>query len=86
MKPPKNARKLTVKEQGQTYNESDHTEQNPFVVDRYEIINGSRYDLKPSPTFNHQKLVTQLMHSIHKTCYANGEIVVAPMDVFFDED
>jgi Uma2 family endonuclease len=54
--------------------------------DRTEIIAGIKYELKPSPTVNHQKLVTQLSKLLYDTCQPNGVILVAPLDVYFDED
>lgn len=65
----------TIKEQAETYGD----------FDRYEMINHVRYDLKPSPTVNHQKLITHLLQSLYQTCQPNGVILVAPIDVFFDE-
>jgi hypothetical protein len=64
------------KEQYETYD----------VMERYEIIDGIRYDMKPSPRLNHQILITRLSHSIDQTCYMNGLVLVSPMDVHFDED
>ncbi|MBD1382829.1 Uma2 family endonuclease [Metabacillus arenae] len=70
----------------------EHTEEyeearlQPLIEERYEIINGVRYDLKPSPTFNHQVLVTQLLNRIYSTCYPSSTVVVAPMDVHLDEE
>jgi Uma2 family endonuclease len=57
-----------------------------FIEERYEIIDGIRYDCSPSPTLKHQLLVTQLWNELHGTCHATGTIIVAPMDVHFDEN
>lgn len=65
-----------IKEQPEVY---DH-------ADRYEIIGGIRYDLKPSPTVTHQILLSNLYFCLQKSCQANGIIVFAPMDVYLDED
>lgn len=62
----------------------DLTEKIPLIEERYEMINGIRYDFTPSPTFDHQVLVTKLSNELYKTCYPNGYIVVAPMDVHLD--
>jgi Uma2 family endonuclease len=65
----------TVKEQTESYGN----------FDRYEIIDHIRYDLKPSPTVNHQKLVFHLAQALYHTCHPNGVILVAPIDVYLDE-
>lgn len=65
-----------VKEQYETYD----------VMERYEIIGGIRYDLKPSPQLNHQILSIRLAQSIDQSCHMNGLVVTAPMDVHFDEE
>jgi Uma2 family endonuclease len=56
------------------------------VLERYEVIDGIRYDMKPSPRLNHQILITRLWQAIDQTCHMNGLVVTAPMDVHFDED
>lgn len=66
----------TVKEQQQTYD----------VIERYEIIEGIRYDFQASPAVTHQILVTELYRCIYSTCQLNGLVLVAPMDVYLDED
>ena len=58
----------------------------PLIEERYEIIDGIRYDFSPSPTLKHQLLVTQLWYELHETCHATGTVVVAPMDVHLDEN
>lgn len=72
-----------VKEQIEPY---DVKSGNPFIEERYEMINGLRYDFLSSPTFQHQIIATQLLQAISTTCYAEGIVVVAPMDVYLDED
>jgi Uma2 family endonuclease len=76
----------TIKEQSEAYHETDNLKHNPFIEERYEIIEGIRYDFHPSPTFNHQVLITGITVSLEITCHSTGTIIVAPMDVFFDED
>lgn len=71
-----------VKEQPEPYAQ----EKNTFIEERYEIINGTRYDLKPSPGVDHQLLVPKMWEAIHDTCHAHGIVVVAPMDVHLDKD
>lgn len=63
-------------------------EQTPIfdVPERFEIINGIHYDLSPSPKFVHQKIVGNLHFNLRATCHLEGEIILAPMDVHFDED
>ncbi|QJD86939.1 Uma2 family endonuclease [Cohnella herbarum] len=58
----------------------------PLIEERYEIIDGIRYDCHPSPTLKHQLLVTHLCNDLQTSCHATGTIVVAPMDVHLDED
>ncbi|WP_248927291.1 Uma2 family endonuclease [Paenibacillus hamazuiensis] len=77
-KPPSPNKEKTgsVKEQYVTYD----------VPERYELIGGIRYDMKPSPALNHQVLVMELGTSMKTTCNPNGIVVVAPMDVHLDEE
>lgn len=56
------------------------------IPERFEIINGIRYDLSPSPKFIHQKIVGNLYFNLQTTCCLDGEIILAPMDVHFDID
>src|SRR5690348_5516421 len=65
-----------IKEQQEVYD--------PF--DRYEIIDGIRYDLKPSPIASHQTLIGGLHLALHHDCHPNGVILIAPMDVYLNED
>lgn len=74
-RPPHRNCANAVKEQTETYE----------LFERYEIIHGIRYDFQPSASFVHQLLVTELNHALHTTCRSNGIVVVAPMDVHFDE-
>lgn len=76
-----------VNEQTENYdsNGTDLSIPYPFIDERFEIINGVRYEFSPSPTLLHQILVTELNRSISQTCRLNGIIVVAPMDVHLDD-
>jgi hypothetical protein len=65
-----------IKEQNETYD----------VMNRYEIIDGIRYDMKPSPRLNHQILSLRLAQSIDQTCHMDGLVIIAPMDVHLDDD
>lgn len=56
-----------------------------MVDDRHEIIDGVRYDLLSSPRYAHQHLLGQLHVAFHSSCAAVGTILLAPMDVHFDE-
>lgn len=54
--------------------------------DRREQINGVLYELSPSPTVNHQKLVMTLWDTFHRTCEQRGIVLISPLDVHFDKD
>lgn len=54
--------------------------------DRYEIIEGIRYDLSPAPTVNHQRISGALYIMLYHTCQANGTILYSPVDVYLDEE
>jgi Uma2 family endonuclease len=54
--------------------------------DRFEIIEGVRYDLKPAPSVNHQKISGGFYIALHETCHSNGTILYAPIDLYIDED
>ncbi|TVY07768.1 Uma2 family endonuclease [Paenibacillus cremeus] len=75
-----------VKEQVESYEYVDRPAPNPYVEERYEIIEGVRYDLSPAPTILHQKIAAQLYLALHSTCHANGTILFSPIDVYLDED
>jgi Uma2 family endonuclease len=59
---------------------------NPYIEERYEIIEGIRYDLKPAPTVTHQRLLGALHIMMYQTCHTNGVILFSPLDVHLDED
>jgi Uma2 family endonuclease len=80
-----------VKEQSEVYRLDAGTfvpplTEQPLIEERYEIIDGIRYDCQPSPTLKHQLLVTQLFIDLNATCQITGTLVVAPMDVHLDEN
>lgn len=56
------------------------------VPERYEIIGGVRYDFLASPKFVHQKILTNFYLAFHGACAREGEIMLAPLDVHFDEE
>ena len=56
------------------------------IPERYEIIEGIRYDFLSSPKYVHQKLLRNLHLAFHSSCDQEGEILFAPLDVHFDED
>lgn len=70
-----NVRPETVKEQSSHYGPDS---------ERYEVIDGVRYDMLPSPRLDHQILVTEIFRALYQTCHQSGLVVVAPMDVNLD--
>lgn len=54
--------------------------------ERFEIIGGIRYDFLSSPKYHHQKMLTNFLLAFHSACCHDGEILLAPMDVHFDEE
>jgi len=56
-----------------------------FIDERYEIIGGVRYDFMTSPKFIHQNVLGLLYVAFHSSCAVDGVILLAPMDVHFDE-
>ncbi|WP_199617339.1 Uma2 family endonuclease [Paenibacillus alkalitolerans] len=57
-----------------------------YDFERFEIIDGIRYDLKPSPKVDHQLILPELYTALRSTCHQNGVILLAPMDVTLDEN
>lgn len=57
-----------------------------LIDERYEIIGGVRYDFLSSPKYAHQKILTNFHLAFHGACSQEGEILLAPMDVHFDDD
>ncbi|MFB9275957.1 Uma2 family endonuclease [Cohnella cellulosilytica] len=76
-KPPARPRDGKVKEQEESYS---------LIEERYEIIGGVRYDFLSSPKYAHQKMLTNFYLAFHSACSQEGEILLAPMDVHFDEN
>lgn len=66
-----------IKEQQESYS---------LIDERYEIIEGVRYDFLASPKYAHQKMLLNFSYAFHDSCGNEGEILVAPMDVHLDED
>lgn len=77
---------MQMKEQSEHYSEEAKHPSGVLIDERFEIINGIRYDLKPSPTVKHQFLVTGIWNPLHSTCHSNGIFLVAPIDVHLDEN
>lgn len=65
-----------IKEQEGTYDRAQ---------ERYEIIEGIRYELYPAPTVTHQKIAAFLHRILASSCERDGIILFAPLDVFLDE-
>ncbi len=61
-------------------------QQESYMDERYEIIEGIRYDFKPSPASDHQLLVTEMNASLRMSCHDDALLLVAPMDVYLDDD
>lgn len=64
----------TIKEQPAEY----------LIPERYEIINGVRYDFLSSPKVIHQLIVGNMFAFFHFSCRMDGVILLSPMDVHFD--
>lgn len=75
-----------IKEQGQPYMEPDPGYPAIEEEELFEIVEGVRYDMKPAPIVNHQRILGILYIMIHETCHANGVILFSPLDVYLDED
>jgi len=54
--------------------------------ERYEIIEGVRYDMQAAPTIYHQQISGALYIMLYQTCHPNGTILYSPVDVYLDED
>lgn len=52
---------------------------------RFEMIGGVRYDFLSSPKVVHQQIVGNLHASFHYSCRAEGIVLLAPLDVHFDD-
>uniref|UniRef100_UPI0035651D86 Uma2 family endonuclease n=1 Tax=Cohnella sp. TaxID=1883426 RepID=UPI0035651D86 len=62
------------------------TPKNYLIDERYEIIEGVRYDFLSSPVYAHQQVLRDLILGFHQNCAKDGEVLFAPLDVHFDED
>lgn len=70
-------KKTKVKEQEQTYS---------LKEERYEVIDGIRYDMIAAPMIRHQQLSMYLSNKIEDTCAPDGLVLTSPIDVKFDDD
>jgi hypothetical protein len=68
-------RQTTIKEQPGVYD----------TPERYEIINGVRYDFLSSPKVVHQLIVGNMHAAFHFSCRMDGVILLSPIDVHFDD-
>ncbi|WP_164821773.1 Uma2 family endonuclease [Paenibacillus koleovorans] len=75
-KSPPSPKPPTVKEQTGFYD----------AFERYEIIDGIRYDFLSSPKLSHQVILGRLHSKLVNSCRHDGVILLAPMDVHFSED
>jgi Uma2 family endonuclease len=66
----------TVKEQMESYQE----------FERFEIIDGIRYDFLSSPVAKHQILASRITQFLSNTCNPNGVVITSPIDVHLDEN
>ena len=57
-----------------------------FQEERFELIEGIRYDIQAAPMIRHQQLVKYFLTSIEDTCATEGLVLTAPIDVKFDEE
>lgn len=54
--------------------------------ERWELINGEAYDMTPSPTANHQRIVGNLHAELRSRLKAGPCVAfIAPLDVVFDD-
>jgi Uma2 family endonuclease len=51
-----------------------------------EIIEGIRYEMKPSPVIIHQIVVNNILDELRSSCKPNGVSITGPVDVYFDKD
>ncbi|RAV13655.1 Uma2 family endonuclease [Paenibacillus contaminans] len=56
------------------------------IPERYEIIGGIRYDFLASPKYVHQIILTNSASCFSWARSREGENILAPMNVQFDED
>ncbi len=64
--------------------------ENPFPYiekeERFEIIEGIRYDFQAAPAIRHQQLVAYLWKCFEDTCARDGLVLASPVDVKFDDE
>jgi len=60
--------------------------ENCLIDERYEIIEGVRYDFLSSPKYAHQRVLQNLHLAFEGACSADGEVMIAPLDVHLDEN
>jgi Uma2 family endonuclease len=77
--------KSRIEEQLESYGDNE-PEFLGMEEDRYEIVEGIRYDLKPAPTVIHQQISGSIFIMLHQTCHASGTILYSPVDVYLDEE
>ncbi len=73
-----------AKEQMESY--EGESRRNPFVEERYEIIEGVRYDFLTAPVVSHQRILANLHIMMNRTCSESGILLFAPVDVYLDEN
>lgn len=71
------SKKAKVKEEELSYS---------LKEERYEIIDGIRYDFIAAPRIRHQQLVSFFWKCFEDTCAPDGYVLTAPLDVQFDDD
>ncbi|MDZ5471981.1 Uma2 family endonuclease [Bacillus sp. 31A1R] len=57
-----------------------------FKEERFELIEGVRYDMQAAPTIRHQQLVMYLCKKFEDTCAPDGLVLTSPIDVMFDKE
>lgn len=82
------AKSAPVKEEQQPYAEANASEPEfmGMEYERYEIIEGVRYDCSPAPAVLHQRISSALHIMLHNSCHGDGTVLYAPIDVYLDED
>ncbi|MBS4209477.1 Uma2 family endonuclease [Bacillus sp. FJAT-50079] len=57
-----------------------------YNEERFELIEGIRYDMQAAPAIRHQQLVTYFLKNLEDTCAPDGLILTSPIDVKFNDD
>lgn len=73
-----------AKEQLETY--EGEPSRNPFVEERYEIVEGVRYDFLTAPVVSHQRILAAMFRAMDRICSNDGILLFAPIDVYLDEN